>query len=163
MPTETTTRVSFRLRTDVYELIQKRANEAGIDPSTIMQKALINAVLDELPEPERREIANSDALFEAAREKAKAVEKSGRFDEDFILTVFKELMSDPTTRKLYEDIIGVPANTAGAPKKTPLNMYLAWNIKNAIHAKPLLDGQGKPRRAFVKEQPIKSYTLLEIK
>ena len=70
-------------------------------------------------------------------------------------------MTDPKARTLYEEVIGADAYTDGAPKKTPLNMYLGWYIKNAIDAEPLLDDAGKPRRAFVKDQPIKSYTLLK--
>ena len=55
-----------------------------------------------------------------------------------------------------------PMSGWGAHLGAPLNMYLGWYIKNAIDAEPLLDDTGKPRRAFVKDQPIKSYTLLKL-
>lgn len=102
-----------------------------------------------------------EALYAAAQEKARQVYEAGRFDEHFTLTVFRELMDDRRTRDLYEEIIGVDAYTSGAPKKTPLNMYLGWYIKNAIDAQPVLDDAGKPRRAFIQGEPIKSYTLLQ--
>jgi hypothetical protein len=158
--TENTTRVSIRLKTDVYDLIQKLSADAGIDPSAFMQRALERAVYDHLPPERRQELDNMDALYDAAQAKAREVFAAGRFDQHFTLTVFRELMKDQVTRNLYEKIIGVDAYTNGAPKKTPLNMYLGWFIKNAVDATPLLDGAGKPRRAFVKDEPIKSYTLL---
>lgn len=102
-----------------------------------------------------------ETLYTAAQHKAREVFDAGRFDEHFTLTVFRELMSDSNSRQLYEKVIEADAYTDGAPKKTPLNMYLGWYIKNAINAQPLLDDAGKPRRAFVKGEPIKSYTLLQ--
>jgi hypothetical protein len=160
MATENTARVSFRLKTDVYHLVHKLSADAGIDPSAFMQRALERAVYEHLPPERQQELDNMEALYAAAQSKAREVFAAGRFDEHFTLTVFRELMNDRNTRDLYEEIIGVDAYTNGAPKKTPLNMYLGWFIKNAVDATPLLDGTGKPRRAFVKDEPIKSYTLL---
>lgn len=160
MATENTTRISFRLKTDVFQLIQKLSTEAGVDPSAFMQRALERSVYEHLPAERQQELDNMEALYAAAQTKAREVHSAGNFDEHFTLTVFRELMKDRETRNLYEKIIGVDAYTSGAPKKTPLNMYLGWFIKNAIDATPLLDDAGKPRRAFVKDEPIKSYTLL---
>ncbi|BEV45961.1 hypothetical protein [Afipia carboxidovorans] len=160
MATENTTRVSIRLKTDVYHLIQKVSADAGIDPSAFMQRALERAVYDQLPPERRQELDNMETLYVAAQTKAREVFAAGGFDEHFTLTVFRELMKDQATRTLYEAIIGVDAYTSGAPRKTPLNMYLGWFIKNAVDATPLLDDAGKPRRAFIKDEPIQSYTLL---
>lgn len=161
MATENTTRVSFRLKTDVFDLIQKLSAEAGLDPSAFMQRALERAVYEHLPPERQKELDNLEVLYTAAQHKAREVFDAGRFDEHFTLTVFRELMSDPNSRQLYEKVIEADAYTDGAPKKTPLNMYLGWYIKNAINSQPLLDDAGKPRRAFVKGEPIKSYTLLQ--
>ena len=160
MVTDATTRVSFRLKSDVYELIEKLSREKGIDVSAFMQDALEQAVYEHLPEDRQRELDNTKALYAAAQAKARTVFDAGRFDEHFTLTVFRELMGDTETRQLYEAVIGVDAYTDGAPKKMPLNMYLGWFIKNAVSAKPMVDPSGKPRRAFIKGEPIKSYTLL---
>jgi hypothetical protein len=161
MASENTTRVSFRLKTDIHDLIQKLSADAGIDPSAFMQRALERAVYVHLPPERQKELDNTEALYSLAQHKAREIFVSGRFDEHFTLTVIRELMADPKSRALYEEIIDADAYTDGAPKKTPLNMYLGWYIKNAIDAAPLLDDAGKPRRAFVKDQPIKSYTLLQ--
>lgn len=161
MVSENTTRVSFRLKNDIHDLIQKLSADAGIDPSAFMQRALERAVYAHLPPERQKELDDTEALYAVAQQKAREVFNSGRFDEHFTLTVFGELMTDPKARALYEEVIGADAYTDGAPKKTPLNMYLGWYIKNAIDAEPLLDDTGKPRRAFVKDQPIKSYTLLK--
>ncbi|UIJ70746.1 ribbon-helix-helix domain-containing protein [Aurantimonas sp. HBX-1] len=160
MVTETTTRVSFRLQTEIYEAIQTLAKQAGVDVSAFMQDVLRQAVYDHLPADLQRELENTKALYAAAQAKARQVYNAGRFDEHFTLTVFRELMGDQETKQLYESVIGVDAYTDGASKKMPLNMYLGWFIKNAVSAKPMVDASGKPRRAFVKDEPIKSYTLL---
>ena len=125
-----------------------------------MQDVLEQAVFDHLPEERRRELVNTKLLFALAQRKAKEVFDGGYFTEHFTLTVIQKLMADAETRSLYENIIGMDAYTEGAPKKTPLNMYLGWYIKNAVNAQPLLDDSGKPKRVFVKGEPIKSYTLL---
>lgn len=160
MATENTTRVSFRLKTDVFDLVQKLSAQAGLDPSAFMQRVLERAVYDHLPPERQKELDNMETLYSAAQRKAREVFDTGRFDEHFTLTVIRELMSDAKTRQLYEQVIEADAYADRAPKKTPLNMYLGWYIKNAINAQPLLDDAGKPRRAFVKGEPIKSYTLL---
>ena len=102
-----------------------------------------------------------ELLYSAARGKVREVFKTGRVNEHFTLTVFRELMSDANTRHLYEQLIEADAYTDGAPKKVPLNMHLGRHIKKAINAQRLLDDTGKPRRAFVEGEPIKSYTLLQ--
>lgn len=162
MATENTTRVSFRLKTDVFHLIEKLSAEKEITPSAFMQQALENSVRKYLPAERQEELKNMEELYTAAQDKAREVFASGAFDKHFTLTVFHKLMSDPKTRSLYEKVIGADAYTDGASKKTPLNMYLGWFIKNAVNAEPLLDAAGKPVRAFIKGEPIKSYTLLRI-
>ena len=102
-----------------------------------------------------------ELLYSAAQGEAREVFETGRSDEHFTLTVFRELTSDANTCHLYEQLIEADAYTDGAPKKVPLNMYLGWHIKKAINAQRLLDDTGKPRRAFVKGEPIKGYTLLQ--
>ncbi|MDR0808101.1 MAG: DUF1778 domain-containing protein [Gemmobacter sp.] len=162
MVSENTTRISFRLKTDIHDLIQKLSADEGIDPSAFMQRTLERAVYAHLSPKRQKELDNTEALYAVARQKAREVFSSGRFDEHFTLTVFGELMADPKSRALYEEIIDSDAYTDGAPGKTPLNLNLGKYIKNAIGAEPLLDDAGKVLRAFgVKDQPIRSYTLLK--
>jgi hypothetical protein len=160
MATDNTMRVAFRLQTDVFKLVETLSREAGIDPSKFMQDAIEQAVFEHLPKTRQRELTNMKALYAAAQAVARSVDAAGKFDQHFTLTVFRQMMSDKKIRGLYEEVIGVDAYTDGAEKKTPLNMYLGWYIKNAINAEPLLDDADKLRRAFVRNEPIKSYTLL---
>ncbi|MGX9147675.1 hypothetical protein [Mesorhizobium sp. 128a] len=160
MTSQNTTRVSLRLKNDVHGAILRRAEDAGLDPSAYMQDILEKAVIEDLPEDLRLRIERERALYEVAQRKARDAFAEGAFDEHFTRTVFRLLVEDNDTRRLYEDVIGAEAGADGAPGKTPVNMYLGWYIKNAIGAKPLLGPDGNPRRAFVKGEPIKSYTLL---
>ncbi len=160
MTSDTTTRVSLRLKNDVHQAIIKEAAAQGVEPATYMQDVLEQAVILHLPEDRKRELKNTKDLFALAQGEARKVFAEGGFTEHFTLTVIQKLMADSEAKTLYEEIIGTDAYTDGAEKKTPLNMYLGWYIKNAICAQPLLDGSGKARRAFVKNEPIKSYTLL---
>lgn len=160
MTSDNTIRVSLRLKNDVHHALTMVAATKGIEPAAFMQDILEQAVIDHLPEERQRELKDTKLLFALAQEHAKQVFSEGGFTEHFTLTVIQKLMTVPETRNLYEKLIGTDAYTDGAPKKTPLNMYLGWFIKNAISAQPLLDESGKPRRAFVKNEPIKSYTLL---
>lgn len=163
MSTEKTVPVSFRLRADVHQAIKEQAAATGIEPSRFMQDALEQSVIKYLSADRQEEIRNIRQLYAIAEERAHAIFAEGRFDETFILTVFRDLMNNSETRKLYEKVIGDDAYTDGVRKKTPLNMYLAWYIKNAIGADRLLDDAGKPRRTFVKNEPIQSYSLLTMK
>lgn len=160
MPSDNTTRVSLRLKNDVHSVLVMLAVAKGIEPAALMQDILEQAVIDHLPRERQQELKDTKLLFDLAQDHARQIFSEGRFTEHFTLTVIQRLMAVSETRSLYEKLIGVDAYTDGAPKKTPLNMYLGWFIKNAINAQPLLDDSGKPRRAFVKGQPIKSYTLL---
>ena len=58
MATENTTRVSFRLKTDVFDLVQKLSADAGLDPSAFMQRALERAVYEHLPPERQKELAS---------------------------------------------------------------------------------------------------------
>ena len=160
MPSDNTTRVSLRLKNDVHSVLVMLAVAKGIEPAALMQDILEQAVIDHLPRERQQELKDTKLLFDLAQDHARQIFSEGGFTEHFTLTVIQRLMAVSETRSLYEKLIGVDAYTDGAPKKTPLNMYLGWFIKNAINAQPLLDDSGKPRRAFVKGQPIKSYTLL---
>ncbi|NML92023.1 hypothetical protein HHL26_23780 [Sphingobium sp. TB-6] len=163
MATDNTVRVSLRLKTDVNGAVEKAAADKGVDPATFMQSVIERSIYPYLPNERRKELEMTEELFGRAQDFARKVHDEGRFNADFTLTVIDDMMADPSTRQLYADLIGdedILKN--GMPKKSPLNMYLGLYIKNAINAEPLLDAKGKPRRAFVKNRPIQSYTLLKL-
>lgn len=158
---DNTERVSVRLRLSVKEAVDAAAAKAGIDAATFMANAIRDAVKQDLPPEEQAEIDLSEALYSAVKVKATTLDDQGFFDEHFILTVMRHLSTDEDTAPLYRKAIGTDDVTATTPKKMPLNMYLGWFIKNAVGAKTQVDSDGKLRRAFVKGEAIKSYTLLE--
>ncbi|MCF8707310.1 hypothetical protein [Rhizorhapis sp. SPR117] len=163
MTTNNTIRASLRLKPDVHAAVLKAASARGVEAATFMQNAIEQAVYEFLPEERRRELEMMDQFFTIAQDLARQIFDQGRFTEHFTLTVIQDMTENPDIRLLYANLIGDDdILKTGVAKKSPLNMYLGWYIKNAIDAKPLLDGSGKPRRAFVKGQIIQSYTLLTL-
>lgn len=159
MATENTTRVSLRLKNDVYNAVLAAAEDVGSEPAAFMQEAIQAAVYKYLTPERQAELEREKTLYAFAQKKAQELfERS--FDEHFTLTVIRALMQNDETRSLYEAVIGAPYLTDGAPGKSPVNMYLGWYIKNAVAATPMLDEKGKARRAYVKGEAVKSYTLL---
>lgn len=163
MAEEKTVRVSLRLKAVVHEKIVEAAADAEIEPATYMQQVLMNHIKDKLPPLLRKQMDEEQWLLDQAQRVAQEVDGKGEFDSHFTLTVIKRMMQDPEIKGRYEALIGADANARGVPGKSPLNMYLGYFIKNAIDATPILGPDGKPRRAFVRNQPIQSYTLLQRK
>ena len=151
-----------RMKPPVFTALQKACLDAGVEQGVWISRAVEKSVYKYLPAELREELDDMDALYEAGRHKARQVFSDRPFDEHFTLTVFRELMADPETRNLYEKLIGVDYKSA-SPKKSPLNMYLGWYIKNAVEAEPILDEARKPRRGRVSGEAIKTYTLLKRK
>ncbi|RAH99484.1 hypothetical protein DLJ53_23520 [Acuticoccus sediminis] len=89
------------------------------------------------------------------------VRDEGRFDEDFILTVFRTAVSAPRMRAAYERAIGGDAYAPNLPGKILLNMSLGWHIRNAVGASPKRDATGTELRRRVTGEAIDAYTLLE--
>lgn len=162
MATDNTERVALRLPKDVLDTVHKVAEEQGVDPNAFMQNAIIKAIYTYLPKARQIELDNAEKLYAAAQAKARELFGAGAFDEHFTLTVIRAMMKDPDIRKLYETVIGTDAYTSNAPSKSPVNMFLGWFIKNAVEA-DVLKEDGKPRRVFIRNEPIKSYTLLKKK
>ena len=164
MPTDniSTARVDLRLPKDIVELVHKIAEDQGVDPNVFMQNAIIKAVYPYLPKERREELDDAEELYAKAQAKARELFTAGAFTEHFTLTVIRAMMADTKIRELYEKVIGAGAYTDKPPKKSPVNMFLGWYIKNAVDV-DVLKEDGKPRRAFVRNEPIKSYTLLRKK
>lgn len=160
MVTDSTIRVSLRLKNDIHAAMLIAAAEKGAEPAAFMQEAIQTAVYAYLTPQRQTELENEEMLYAVARKKAQQLFDSA-FDEHFTLTVIRALMADEETRSLYEAVIGAPYLADGVAGKSPVNMYLGWYIKNAVAATPILDENGKPRRAFVKGEAVKSYTLLK--
>jgi predicted transcriptional regulator len=167
MTEDRSTKLSFRLDTAVYTALEKLAAEHHYEPMAYIQRVLAEHALterrDHLTPEDATRITNADRIIALAVERSIKLYKQGLFTEDFVLTVFRSLMADPTSRELYEKAIGGKAYEMGVPGKSPLNMYLGWYIKNAVPADPQTLPNGKPVRVAVKNEPIQSYTRLVLK
>lgn len=100
-------------------------------------------------------------MLKNARETAIQLHRSGHFGEHFTRDVFRAMMNDVEIRSTYEKAIGGDAYADKLEGKMPLNMYLGWEIKNAVGANVQKNDDGKPRRASVRNEAIKTYTLLD--
>lgn len=162
MTSENTVRVSIRLKSDVHSVVLEAAEEQGLDAATFMQSVIEAAVMNRLSDDRQKQLEAANQLYPYAQKIAKRLFSEGKFDAHFTLTTIRELMGDAEGRGLYLRAINAEDPRDDVPGKTPVNMYLGWYIKNAIPAQPLLDASGKARRAFVKGEAIKSYTLLRL-
>jgi len=161
MTDDLTTKLSFRLNNTILDALSKYAADHGYEPMAYIQKVLTRAAVESgymTPDDAWKATAYED-LFEIAKDKSRELYTKIPFDENWNLIVFQNLMADAEIRAKYEKVVGGNAYESGLPGKTPLNMYLGWYIKNAVGAVPKMVG-GKPARAFVKNEPIQSYTLL---
>ena len=95
-----------------------------------------------------------------AKKRAYELDKEGKFDEHFTLTVFQDLMSDSETREKYEIAIEGNAYQNGLPGKRTLNRHLAGCIQFAIGAKTKRDVNGNRYKISVQNEPIQTYSLV---
>ena len=161
MTTETE-KVTINVNKEAILAIREEAQQQGMETSALIQRAIYKLALST-----GRMTASSAELLRAQNETidafislARKLYTEGRFDEHFVLTVFKAAMDRPDVRELYERAVGGDAYAVKLPGKTPLNMYLGWYTKNAIGAEPKLGADGQPLRLQVRGEPIQSYTLL---
>ena len=95
-----------------------------------------------------------------AKKRAYELDKEGKFDEHFTLTVFRDLMADSETREEYELAVGGDAYQNGLLDKRTLNMHIAECIRFTIGAKAKRDVDNKRCVNSVQNEPIQSYSLL---
>ena len=77
-----------------------------------------------------------------AKKRAYELDKEGKFDEHFTLTVFRDLMTDPETREEYEKAVGGDAYQNGLIDKG-INKHIAQCIQFEIGAKAKRDVDDK--------------------
>ncbi|MDA8870286.1 hypothetical protein N9H93_02715 [Rhizobiaceae bacterium] len=162
----TTTRMSLRIPTEIFAALKAEAAlqrpelQTGDHIQNILATAAIaSGQMD--PNVEARLRARMYVLEQAGLLALSIVEK-GEFDEHLTLNVFRQIMDDPALRSSYETAVGGDAYVPKLPGKTPFNMHMGWQIKNAVSAHVLNDENGKPRKVNVKDEPIQSYTLLKL-
>ena len=162
--------VSFRLEPSVRRALSALAAEAGFEVNSYMQRLLrLHALTwtdkdggnehQVLPTPERELIYWSQWLIDAAVRKAREMDAAGKFTPHFTLIVIQALFQDPEFVTNYAKVEAGEARESGVSAKSALNMALGFHIKNAVGAEAMLE-KGKPRRVQIKDEPIRSYTLL---
>ena len=160
-------KISTRLPEAVHRTLEAKSRDEGVLLDALIQRILTGHAAEyarrrglmATADIDRLELEQS--LLASAVKRARELNEDGVFDEHFTLTVIRDLMSDPAFRADYEKAIGGDAYQNGLPGKFQLNMHLGRYIKNAIpDAVPLLDSNRKPRRMQIRDEPIRSYTLL---
>lgn len=154
--------LTLRLDRQLHDWLETMAHAEGFEPAAYVQRLIrLNvAQSDLMPGEERERVLLTEDMIARAVARAIALDRAGRFDAHFTLTVLDELFADPAFVADYERAIGGPALARGLPAKASLNMSLGWQIKAAVRATPLLDDAGRTRRAQVRGRPFQSYTLL---
>ena len=157
-------KITFKVQGYVYEALANIAKKESIEISGVVQKIIEEYVIrKKLISQEMEEALELyNEIIGLAKAKSRDIFDHGLFNEHFTLTVFQELMKDLHFREIYEKAIGGDAYDKKLDGKNPLNMYLGWYIKNEISAEPVLDEKGKPKRIFVSNEPIQSYTVLKL-
>ena len=102
----------------------------------------------------------TNMIKDIAKKRAYQLDKEGKFDEHFTLTVFQDLMSDSETRAEYEIAIEGDAYQNGLPGKRTLNRHLAGCIQFEIGAKTKRDVNGNRYKIAVQNEPIQTYSLV---
>ena len=158
------TKISLRMQPALHDGLGTLARKEGYALSGYITRILAKHLVDHGPveDPEIERLGTETWLCQRAVQKAREVLDAEGFDQHFTLTVIDHLFRDREFRERYETYVGGTAEEKGLPRKSPINMYLGWYIKNAVAAEPVLDSAGKPKRAQVKGKPIQSYTLLRL-
>lgn len=157
-------KITFKIQSYIHETLANIAKKESIDISGVVQKIVEEYVIGEklISKDMKDALELYNKIIFLAKAKSRDIFDRGLFDEHFTLTVFQELMKDVYFREIYEKAIGGDAYDKKLEGKNPLNMYLGWYIKNTISAEPVLDEKGKPKRIFVSNEPIQSYTALKL-
>lgn len=142
------------------QLIVALTNSAG-DAGTSLDGYLVSNLARQA-RPVRGIEADHQDLIASFSLLALRMRDEGRFDEHFILNVFRTAVSAPRMRAAYEAAIEGDAYAPHLPGKFLLNMSLGWHIRNAVGAAPKRDANGIEMRRQVTGEPIDSYTLLEM-
>jgi hypothetical protein len=150
----------FRVPARLREALQARTEELGLDLATHLENLILTDLetTGHLGGGERRRFEALRALSLRAADRARALREEGRFDAHFILTVMRDLLSDPEARRDYEGALNGDADAM----KPRLDSTLAQEIRRAVGAEILTDNDGRPRREAAAGEVVPSYLLLRL-
>ena len=162
MDDRTEVKLTLRLDPALARGLETLAERASMDVAAYAERVLTRRVLDSdaITDPSvRQRLELRDKVADTLIGIALQMERDGAFNEHITLDVFREMMSSREARGEYEALVGGGATDTGLPGKV-VNLYLGRCIKRALKAESQKDEAGRIRRAFVKGEPIQSYTLL---
>ena len=156
--------VTFALDPSVRSFIEAQAKEAGMDMTHFMQKMVEKHILATAPKGDElaKRLEAKRAVIDHTVEMAQALDKAGKFDDHFILTVVKEAATDKDFVAQYKVAINGEGMTEKAAERArvSLNQQMGRLVKTAVGAKSKRNEGGKIMRAQVTDTLISTYTLL---
>ncbi len=158
--------VTFTVEPAVRRFLDAQAKATGLNLTHYMQKLVESHVIDAAPadDPLALRLAGKRHVIDQAVALATTLDKAGKFDDHFILTVVQEAEKDPDFVAQYAAAIGgkeAKGTRAAARARVSLNQQIGRVIKKSIGARSKRNEAGKIVRAQVQNAMIVTYTLLE--
>ncbi len=156
-----TANVALSLDAKVHTRLTRMAKAEGMELGHYLQKVLETHLLEQAEEgdPVAERLRAKRAVIDHVVTLAQMLDKDGKFDENFVLTVMKSAAQDADFMKLYNTAIGGEGKK-GVRQQKPLNQQLGRLIRKAANAKTKRSEEGKAMRAQVSGEIISSYSLL---
>lgn len=158
--------VTFALELPVRKFMDAQAKAAGMNLTHYMQKLVETHVIEAggADEPLAQRLAAKRQVIDQVVALAIKLDKSGKFDENFILTVVGEAGKDKKFKAQYEAALGVEASEGEAKVKrarVSLNQQIGRVIKKSVGARSKRNPQGQIARGQATNAFVTTYTLLE--
>ncbi len=158
---------NFAVDPGVRAYLTSAAKEQGLDLSHMMQKIVEGYVIDNAPKDLEivKRLAAKRAVIDMAQKTATDLDKSGKFDDHFILNVITTSSSDPAFVEAYTTATQAGDETHKAKlmarrARITLNQQLGRVIKRTVGAKSLRKEGGGIARSTASDALISTYTLL---
>lgn len=158
--------VTFTLELPVRKFMDAQAKAAGMNMTHYMQKLVETHVIETggADEPLALRLAAKRQVIDHVVALATKLDKAGKFDENFILTVVSEAGKDVKFKEQYEAALGVETSDGEAKVKrarVSLNQQIGRVIKKSIGARSKRNPQGQIARGQATDAFVATYTLLE--
>ena len=158
--------VTFTLELPVRKFMDAQAKAAGMNMTHYMQKLVESHVIEAggAKEPLSVRLAAKRKVLDQVVALATKLDKAGKFDEHFILTVVSEAGKDSTFKAQYDAALGLEKDDGEAKVKrarVSLNQQIGRMIKKSVGAKSKRNPQGQIARGQASDAFVATYTLLE--
>lgn len=158
--------VAFTLELPVRKFMDAQAKAAGMNLNHYMQKLIETHVIEAggADEPLALRLAAKREVLDQVVAMATKLDKAGKFDENFILTVVEEAGKSTKFKAQYDAALGLEATDGEATVKrarVSLNQQIGRMIKKSVGAKSKRNPQGQIARGQASDAFVATYTLLE--